>query len=132
MIASFCLIWAKRYSRLLMTGEKSDDGVGEEQREGEGEIERVDDIDGDEGTCTIASGIIVSEGNKGEGSSLGKGKTDELKPLEPIYRVYKWRRTPLSFPPLEVCMFAQNSRESSGGFKPQKKKYATTFTWSTE
>lgn len=59
IIASFCLICAKRYSRLLMTGEKSksDDGVGEEQREGKGEAEGVDVIDGDEGTCIIASGM---------------------------------------------------------------------------
>lgn len=59
IIASFCLICAKRYSRLLMTGEKSksDDGVGEEQREGGGETESVDVIDGDEGTCIIASGM---------------------------------------------------------------------------
>ena len=42
-----------------MTGEKSksDDGVGEEQREGGGETESVDVIDGDEGTCIIASGM---------------------------------------------------------------------------
>lgn len=37
IIASFCLICAIRYSRLLIQGEKSDDGVGEDTREGEGD-----------------------------------------------------------------------------------------------
>jgi len=53
-----------------MRGEKSDDGVGEEQREGEGETDSVDDIDGDEGACTIASGIAVSEGKMRGKSSI--------------------------------------------------------------
>ena len=38
-----------RYSRLLMQGEKSDDGVGEGIREGKGETERVEEIEGDGG-----------------------------------------------------------------------------------
>lgn len=46
MMASFCLICAMRYSRLLIQGEKSDDGVGEGARDGAGEKERVEDIEG--------------------------------------------------------------------------------------
>lgn len=61
-----------------MTGEKSDDGVGEEQREGEGETESVDVIDGDEGTCMIASGIAMSKGTRGKSSSLGKQRRTSL------------------------------------------------------
>ena len=48
IIVSFCLICAIRYSRLLIQGEKSDDGVGEGIRDGEGETESVDEIEGDE------------------------------------------------------------------------------------
>jgi hypothetical protein len=99
IIASFCLICAKRYSRLLITGEKSDDGVGEEQREGEGETESVDVIDGDEGACIVASGIVVSKGTRGKSSGLGKVKTDELKPLEPTCRYINGDGYPLSFRP---------------------------------
>lgn len=55
MIESFCLICAKRYSRLLIAGEKSADGAGEGQREGEGETERVDVRDGDTGISCIAA-----------------------------------------------------------------------------
>jgi hypothetical protein len=55
MIESFCLICARRYSRLLIAGEKSDDGAGEGQREGEGETERVDVSDGDTGISSIAA-----------------------------------------------------------------------------
>ena len=47
IIVSFCLICAIRYSRLLIQGEKSDDGVGEGTRDGEGETER-DKLEGDE------------------------------------------------------------------------------------
>lgn len=48
IIVSFCLICAIRYSRLLIQGEKSDDGAGEGIRDGEGETERVGEIEGDE------------------------------------------------------------------------------------
>lgn len=52
-MASFCLICAKRYSRLLITGEKSDDGVGEGARDDTGETERVELKDGDKGIADI-------------------------------------------------------------------------------
>jgi hypothetical protein len=47
-MVSFCLICAIRYSRLLIQGEKSDDGAGEGTRDGEGEPERVEETEGDE------------------------------------------------------------------------------------
>lgn len=47
-MVSFCLICAIRYSRLLIQGEKSDDGAGEGIRDGGGEPERVEEFEGDE------------------------------------------------------------------------------------
>jgi len=50
-----------------MTGEKSDEGVGEGQREEEGERESNDVIDGEDRSCwTIVSDIVVSRGIRGE------------------------------------------------------------------
>jgi len=40
---------------LLIQGEKSDDGAGEGTRDGEGETERVEEIEGDEQPEHIAS-----------------------------------------------------------------------------
>lgn len=53
MIESFCLICARRYSRLLISGEKSEDGAGDGQREGEGETESVEVKDGEDGISDI-------------------------------------------------------------------------------
>lgn len=52
-MASFCLICAIRYSRLLIQGEKSDDGAGEDIRDGAGETERVEEIEGEESKWDI-------------------------------------------------------------------------------
>lgn len=60
---------------------------------------------------------VVSKGQEGQSSSLGKVKTDELKPLEPM-SVYKWRRTPLSYPPWAVG--TEQEKKTSGGPKQQK------------
>lgn len=43
-----------RYSRLLIQGEKSDDGVGEGIRDGEGETERLEGNAGEEGKWDIS------------------------------------------------------------------------------
>ena len=66
IIVSFCLICAIRYSRLLIQGEKSDDGVGEGIRDSEGETERVEKVEGDEQRECIAreSGIAKRCGAK--------------------------------------------------------------------
>jgi hypothetical protein len=60
-----------------MTGEKSDDGVGEGQREDEAEMESVDVIDGDE-KATV-SDIVVSKGIEGEKLKSWNART-ELNP----------------------------------------------------